>query len=140
MDYYSLFWGPGRISTRNEPWGAIMCRSSIHLYEILRVNFKKRVYINFDIKESKIILDDQESPIDRKLYERGDAQMMSEIHMVAAKAAVTINLQKYKIPFIYTVHDQHDPNKLKSFAVEAKKLNFTVVCEIKDIKPNTIPR
>ena len=29
MDYYSLFWGPGLISTSNEPWGAIMCRSSI---------------------------------------------------------------------------------------------------------------
>ena len=25
---YSLFWGPGVISTSNEPWGAFMCRSS----------------------------------------------------------------------------------------------------------------
>ena len=22
MDYYSLFWGPGEVSTINEPWGA----------------------------------------------------------------------------------------------------------------------
>ena len=28
MDYYSLFWGPGVISTVNEPRGAFMCRSS----------------------------------------------------------------------------------------------------------------
>ena len=28
MDYYSLFWGPGVISTINEPWGAFMFRSS----------------------------------------------------------------------------------------------------------------
>ena len=28
MDYYSLFWGPGVISTINEQWGAFMCRSS----------------------------------------------------------------------------------------------------------------
>ena len=28
MDYYSLFWGPGVISTVNEPQGAFMCRSS----------------------------------------------------------------------------------------------------------------
>ena len=28
MDYYSLFWGPGVISTINEPWGAFTCRSS----------------------------------------------------------------------------------------------------------------
>ena len=26
MDYYSLFWGPGLISTSNEPSGAFMCR------------------------------------------------------------------------------------------------------------------
>ena len=28
MDYYSLFFGPGVISTINEPWGAFTCRSS----------------------------------------------------------------------------------------------------------------
>ena len=28
MDYYSLFWGPGVISTINEPWDAFTCRSS----------------------------------------------------------------------------------------------------------------
>ena len=28
MDYYSLFFGLGVISTINEPWGAFTCRSS----------------------------------------------------------------------------------------------------------------
>ena len=28
LDYYSLFCGPGVISTINEPWGAFTCRSS----------------------------------------------------------------------------------------------------------------
>ena len=28
MDYYSLFWGPGVISTINEPRGEFTCRSS----------------------------------------------------------------------------------------------------------------
>ena len=28
MDYYSLFWGPGVISTTEEPRGASLCRSS----------------------------------------------------------------------------------------------------------------
>ena len=28
VDYYSLFWGPGVISTINEPWGAFMFRPS----------------------------------------------------------------------------------------------------------------
>ena len=27
MDYYSLFWGPGVISTIDEPQGALTCRS-----------------------------------------------------------------------------------------------------------------
>ena len=30
MDYYSLFWGPGLISTIGEPQGALTCRSSTH--------------------------------------------------------------------------------------------------------------
>ena len=28
VDYYSLFWGPGVISTIDEPRGALACRSS----------------------------------------------------------------------------------------------------------------
>ena len=28
MDYYSLFWVPGVITTINKPWDASMCRSS----------------------------------------------------------------------------------------------------------------
>ena len=28
LDYYSLFWRPGVISTIDEPWGAFACRSS----------------------------------------------------------------------------------------------------------------
>ena len=28
MDYYSLFWGVGVISTSNKPWGRFTCRSS----------------------------------------------------------------------------------------------------------------
>ena len=28
MHYYSLLWGPGVISTIEEPWGALTCRSS----------------------------------------------------------------------------------------------------------------
>ena len=28
VDYYSLFWGPGVISTINEPWGVFTFRSS----------------------------------------------------------------------------------------------------------------
>ena len=28
MDYYSLFWGLGEVSTINEPWGAFTIRSS----------------------------------------------------------------------------------------------------------------
>ena len=30
VDYYSLFWGPGEVSTINEPWGAFtFCSSTL---------------------------------------------------------------------------------------------------------------
>ena len=32
LDYYSLFWGPGVISTINKPRGAFTCRSSTLTY------------------------------------------------------------------------------------------------------------
>ncbi|MGL4647274.1 MAG: ribonuclease R [Mycoplasmoidaceae bacterium] len=113
---------------------------SYELFKILRRNFKKRGYIDFEINEPKIVLDENEKPIDIVMYERGDAQMMIENFMVAANEAVTINFQKNHLPFIYRVHDKPNETKLKNFAIEAKKLNFKIDNNINDIKPNTIAK
>lgn len=117
-----------------------MLEESYELYKILRMNFEKRGYIDFDVAEPKIILDQKGKVTDVKLRDRGDAQMMIENFMVAANEAATFLFNDKKIKFIYRVHDKPSEKKIKSFQVECKKIGFKVDGEINNIKSNSIAR
>ncbi|MEF9985256.1 MAG: ribonuclease R [Malacoplasma sp.] len=117
-----------------------MLSTSFELYKILKAVKNKKGYINFDIAEPKIILDENGKIIDIEKKETGDAQMMIENFMVAANEAVTINFNKYHKKFVYRVHNKPDDKKIASFKIEAKKLNFKIDDDIKNIKSNTISK
>lgn len=112
----------------------------LELFNILKNKREKLGYINFEIPEPKIILDENEKIIDIQEKKSGIAQNAIECFMVAANEAVTIKYNELKINsnFIYRVHDKPDEKKIKAFEIEADKLNFKFDKEIKNIKPNTI--
>lgn len=120
----------------------LMLNQSHQLFEILKAKREKLGYINFEIPEPKIILDENEKIIDIQQKKSGTAQNMIECFMVAANEAVTIKYNQLKInsDFVYRVHDKPDEKKIAVFEIEAKKLNFKFDSEIKDIKPNTIAK
>ncbi|MCV3743794.1 ribonuclease R [Ureaplasma sp. ES3154-GEN] len=119
------------------------------LHHILRNKKMNNGYVNFEVKEPKIILDQNNKIIDIQVKEQKTAQMMIEDFMVAANEAVTrfvdkqINFQnnpslitktdeyllgniKTPLNFIYRTHDRPQIKKLEFFAIEAKKLGFKV--------------
>lgn len=113
---------------------------SFDLYKILKYAKNQKGYINFDVTEPKIILDENEKIVDILKKESGDAQMLIENFMVAANEAVTIHFNQYHKKFVYRVHNKPDEKKINSFKIEAKKLNFKIDDSIKDIQPNTISK
>ncbi|WP_303923619.1 ribonuclease R [Ureaplasma parvum] len=118
------------------------------LHHILRSKKVKDGYVDFDIKEPKIILNETGVPIDIKIYERKTAQMMVEDFMIAANEAVTMFAEEHmnktlkefnlEMPFIYRVHDKPSIINLQKFEIEAKKLSFNISHDFENIKPNTI--
>ncbi|MCF0218065.1 MAG: ribonuclease R [Malacoplasma sp.] len=117
-----------------------MLDTSLQLYHILDKKRRKQGYIEFEIPEPKIILDEFEKIKDIVLRKSGTAQKMIENFMVAANEAVTLNFQK-KFPnlnFVYRVHDKPDEHKIEAFKIEAKKLGFIFDSSLKSWKPNTI--
>lgn len=92
------------------------------LHMIIRKNKYQNGYIDFDIKEPMIVVDENCWPIDIKIRERGTAQRMIEDFMIAANEAVTIQANKLNMPFIYRVHDVPQVERLKTFLLESKKL------------------
>lgn len=117
-----------------------MLTQSYELYKILRDNFVRRGYIDFDVPEPKIILGSNGKVVDVKLRERGDAQMMIENFMVAANEASTFIFNENNQKFIYRVHDKPSEKKIKNFQIECKKIGFKVDGDVHNIKSNSISK
>ncbi|MGL5630500.1 MAG: ribonuclease R [Mycoplasmoidaceae bacterium] len=117
-----------------------MLDNAYTLYQILRTAINKRGYIDFEIKEPKIILDEKENIIDVVTRERGPAQMLIENFMIAANEATTILFNRLfnNKPFVYRIHDKPNESKLKYFQIETKKLGFAINGDLTKIKPSTI--
>ncbi len=119
-----------------------MLDQAYELFFILKEKREKLGYINFEIPEPKIILDENEKIIDIQQKKSGQAQNLIECFMVAANEAVTIKFNQLKLnsDFIYRVHDKPDEKKIAMFEIEAKKLNFKFDSEVKNWQPNTIAK
>lgn len=96
----------------------------LKLHYILSDMKHKRGYIELDIPEALIIVDEKCVPVEITKRETGTGQQMIEDFMVAANEAVTIEAEKNHMPFIYRVHDKPKAERFETFVVESKKLNF----------------
>jgi ribonuclease R len=73
-----------------------MLLDSLELHKLMDKAKRQRGYINFDIPEPIIVVNDQGVPTEIKKYESGTAQHMIEDFMVAANEAVTTYAEKQK--------------------------------------------
>lgn len=118
-----------------------MLSDAKELHNILRKKKYKEGYIDFDIKEPKIVLDDKGWPIDILIRERGIAQKMIEDFMICANEGVSIKSNELNIPFLYRIHNKPKIERLEMFAIEAKKLGFiTSKSDFENMEPKTIAR
>ena len=86
----------------------------------------KRAPLDLDLPERKIILDkngDVEKVIKR---DRFDAHRVIEEFMILANVAAAEALERAKVPLIYRVHDEPDPEKLDSVREYLGTLDFSL--------------
>ncbi|GHU49778.1 hypothetical protein FACS189459_2260 [Bacilli bacterium] len=110
-----------------------MLNDSFELHTILTDAKNKRGYIELNVPEPKIILDQNNIPIKIEKRTTGDAQKTIEDFMVAANEAVTIYAHKNNLPFIYRIHEKPSELKIENFKIEAKKLNFKITTDLENI-------
>ncbi len=101
-------------------------RDMADLAKILRNNKIKRGYIDFDIDESKIIVDQYGKVIDIKLRERRTGEMLIEDFMIAANETVATAINDLELPFIYRVHGKPSEEKMNSFFGFVKSLGYQI--------------
>ena len=87
---------------------------------ILKNKRLEKGYLNLDIPESKIILDEDGYAIDVQKYETTFANEIIEQFMLAANETIAEKFYWLKAPFIYRVHEEPDIEKVN----ELNKLLF----------------
>ncbi len=99
-----------------------MFRLMLELSLKLRENRRRRGSIDFDVSETKIIVDEEHKPIEVKPYERNDATRLIEDFMLIANETVAEEYFWADIPFEYRIHEV--PNEEKVDALRAVIRSF----------------
>lgn len=78
---------------------------------VLAEKRKKRGSVNFDLPESKIILDENGKPIDIRPYERSIATNLIEEFMLVCNETIAENFFWQEVPFVFRSHQEPDEEK-----------------------------
>lgn len=108
------------------------------LAQILRKNKLKRGYLDFDVDEAKIIVDEKCHPIDIKIRERGMGENLIEDFMIIANECVASHIFYLDLPGIYRIHEEPKEDKIREFLGYIGTLGYNYKGNMKDINPKTI--
>ena len=103
-----------------------MIRQMQELSRILSKRRDKRGSIDFDTKESKIILDEKGHPIDIHPYERNESSMLIENFMLMANETVAQHCYWLDLPFVYRSHGEPDADKISQLADFLKRVGISI--------------
>ncbi len=108
------------------------------LSDILRKNKINRGYIDFEIDESKIIVNEFGEAIDVVLRNRGTGEKIIEDFMIVANETVAQTIYFMELPFIYRVHGKPNDEKINNFLDFIKILGYSVNVKVKECNPKTM--
>lgn len=103
-----------------------MLKEMGELYAVLNEKRQKRGSIDFDFTESYIELNEKGEPIDVRPLERAVSNRIIEEFMLAANETVAEHMFWTRVPFVYRVHEDPDPEKLEIFADFASNMGFPI--------------
>ena len=103
------------------------------LTHILQTMREKKGSISLDVKEAKIILEDDEIKIPD--YERAFSYQIIEAFMVLANETVAEYMHSIEAPFVYRVHEKPTEEKAVAFRAFAQTLGLTARFSAQDVKP-----
>lgn len=106
--------------------------------KILRKAKVKRGYLDFDIDEAKILVDEECKPVKITVRERGTGENLIEDFMIAANECVATHIYFMNLPFIYRIHEAPKEEKLRSFLSYMGNLGYQYNADLKDNRPKTV--
>ncbi len=103
------------------------------LATILKEKRKENGYLNLDIPESKIVLDENGFAIDVKKYETYFSNEIIEQFMLIANETVAERFYWLQAPFIYRVHEAPDLEKVRELNKTLNNFGYKIKISKEDI-------
>ncbi|MCI8588401.1 MAG: ribonuclease R [Bacilli bacterium] len=108
------------------------------LAQILRKAKNQRGYLDFDVDEAKILVDENCHPIDIVKRERGVGENLIEDFMIMANECVARHIFYMELPFIYRIHEYPKEDKIRDFLSYIGTLGYHYKGNLKDVSPKTV--
>lgn len=106
----------------------------------LRNKRMNRGAIDFDFQEAKVLVDENGKPTDIIKRERSIAEMIIEEFMLAANETVAEHFYWLKVPFLYRIHEDPDPEKLLHFMQFIVNFGYVVKGKGNSIHPRELQK
>ena len=104
----------------------------------LRKKRMERGAIDFDTKEAKVIVDEDGTPTDVVLRERTIAENIIEEFMLRANETIAEHFHWLRLPFIYRIHEEPDPDKLERFLQFITNFGYVVRGTANTVHPRAL--
>lgn len=108
------------------------------LASILRQKRMERGAIDFDFKESQVLVDGNGKAKDVVLRERSVGERLIEEFMLAANETVAEHFHWMDVPFIHRIHENPDESKLQNFFEFLAGLGYSVKGTANEIHPRSL--
>lgn len=127
-----------------------MCKKYNHLLEmidtadelskIIRNRRRRLGCVDFDTKESKIIVDEKGKVKDIKVRERHEAELLIEDFMITANECVATHMKNMQLPCMYRVHETPDPKKMRDFVGLALSMGYKFKGDVNNVYPKQLQK
>jgi ribonuclease R len=105
------------------------------LAKLMRKQRYERGSLDFDLPEPKLILGPSGEMTGIVAAERLDSMRLVEEFMLAANEAVAARLSKAKMPALFRIHEQPDPERVEEFAELVASFGYRVPANLEAIRP-----
>ncbi len=110
----------------------------LNLSHIIRKKRHDAGNIDFDTRESKVVVDAKGRVKDIVLRERGESERIIEDFMILANECVAAHSKYMDLPSIYRIHEKPDAKKIRDFVALANTLGYSLKGDLSKLYPKQL--
>lgn len=110
------------------------------LAALLREKRRRRGSVDFDLPETKVVLDEEGHPAEIRPYERNEATRIIEDFMLIANETVAEDCCWQEMPFVYRTHDKPDPDRMKKLSAFINNFGYSIRLKGDEVHPKELQK